>query len=65
MMAIRPYISLLIPVVVLDLGLRLFAFFDLLRRERIKVLPKWTWALIVLLVGYIGYISYLVLGREE
>ncbi len=65
MMAIRPYISLLIPVVVLDLGLRLFAFFDLLRRERIKVLPKWTWALIVLLVGYIGSISYLVLGREE
>lgn len=65
MMAIRPYIGLLIPVVVLDLGLRLFAFFDLLRRERIKVLPKWTWALIVLLVGYIGSISYLVLGREE
>jgi hypothetical protein len=65
MEAIRPYIPLLIPVVLLDTGLRLFTFLDVLRRERCRALPKWAWGLIVLCVGYVGSISYLILGREE
>ncbi len=64
MEAIRPYIPLLVPLVVLDLGLRLFAFMDLLRRERLKG-AKWMWGLIVLLVGFVGPILYMVLGRED
>jgi hypothetical protein len=62
---IRPYIGLLIPVVLLDLGLRVYCLVDVLRRERFKALPKWAWGLIVGLVGYIGSISYLLLGQEE
>lgn len=65
MEAIRPYIGLLIPVVLLDLGLRVYCLAEVLRRERFKALPKWAWALIVSLVGYIGAITYLLLGREE
>jgi len=64
MEAIRPYIPMLVPLVILDLGLRLFAFLDLLKRERVKG-TKWMWALIVLLVGSIGPILYFVLGRED
>ena len=64
MEAIRPYIPMLVPLVILDLGLRLFAFLDLLKRERVKG-TKWVWALIVLLVGSIGPILYFVLGRED
>ena len=62
--AIRPYIPMLVPLVILDLGLRLFAFLDLFKRERVKG-TKWVWALIVLLVGFIGPILYFVLGRED
>jgi hypothetical protein len=58
------YLPLLVPLVILDLGLRLFAFVDLLRCERIKG-QKWMWGLLVLLVGFIGPILYFVLGREE
>ena len=64
MEAIRPYIPMLVPLVILDQGLRLFAFLDLLKRERVKG-TKWVWALIVLLVGFIGPILYFVLGRED
>lgn len=64
MEAIRPYIPMLVPLVVLDSGLRLFAFLDVLKRERVKG-TKLMWALIVLLVGFIGPILYFVLGRED
>ncbi len=64
MEAIRPYIPMLVPLVILDLGLRLFAFLDVLKRERVKG-TKLMWALIVLLVGFIGPILYFVLGRED
>ena len=65
MEAIRPYIPMLVPLAILDLGLRLFAFLDLLKRERVKG-TKWVWALIVLLVGsFVGPILYFVLGRED
>ena len=56
---------LLIPVVLIELGLKAFALLDLLRRERAKGLPKWGWALVILLVNLFGPIAYLVLGREE
>jgi hypothetical protein len=62
--AIRPYIPMLVPLIILDLGLRLFAFLDVLKRERVKG-TKWMWALIVLLVGFVGPILYFVLGRED
>ena len=64
MEAIRPYAPLLVPLAVLQLGLGLFAFVDLLRRERVKG-PKWLWGLAVLCIGFIGPILYFVVGREE
>lgn len=64
MEAIQPYIPLLVPLVLLQLGLGLFAFVDLLRRERVKG-PKWAWSLAVLFIGFIGPILYFVVGRED
>lgn len=59
--AILPY---LIPILILDLGLKIFALVDLARRETTKG-PKWLWALIILLVNVIGPILYFVIGRED
>jgi len=57
-------IPFLIPIVLLQLGLMVFALVDLIRRERTKG-PKWIWALVVVFVNLIGPVIYLVVGREE
>ncbi len=58
------WLPLLVPIVFLQLGLMIFALVDLTRRERTKG-PKWAWALVIVLINFIGPIVYLVIGREE
>ncbi len=58
-------LPLLIPVVVIQFGLMIVALLDLLRRERVKFLPKWGWLLVIALVNLIGPIVYFAVGREE
>lgn len=55
---------LLIPLILIQLGLAVIALVDLARRERTKG-PKWAWALVILLVNFIGPVLYLVIGRED
>lgn len=64
MEAIQPYIPFLIPVILIQLGLLVFALVDLIRRERTKG-PKWMWGLIIVLISIIGPVIYLLAGREE
>jgi hypothetical protein len=59
--SIIPY---LIPIIILQLGLMVFALVDLARRERTRG-PKWMWALIIILGELIGPILYFIIGREE
>ena len=61
---ISSLIPYLIPIVLLQLGLMVFALVDLAHRERTKG-PKWVWALVIIFVNLIGPIVYLVVGREE
>jgi hypothetical protein len=61
---IMSYLPLLIPIVLLELGLMIFAMVDLIRRERTKG-PKWLWAILILCVQLFGPIAYLLVGREE
>ena len=61
---ISSLIPYLIPIVLLQLGLMVFALVDLMRRERTNG-PKWVWALVIIFVNLIGPIVYLVAGREE
>ncbi len=58
------YLPLIIPLVVIQLGLMIFALVDLLRREQTRG-PKWVWALVILFVNMIGPIIYFVAGRED
>lgn len=64
METIKPYIPYLIPVILLQLGLMVFALIDLTRRERTKG-PKWMWALIIVVVNIIGPVVYLLAGKDE
>ncbi|MBM3150631.1 MAG: PLDc_N domain-containing protein [Chloroflexi bacterium] len=58
------YIPFLIPVVIIQLGLVIAALLDLIRRERTRG-PKWAWALVIVLVNFIGPILYFVVGRKD
>lgn len=61
---ISALIPFFIPVILLEIGLMIFALVDLIRREKTKG-PKWVWALVVLFISLIGPVIYLVFGREE
>jgi hypothetical protein len=59
------WILLVIPLVLVQLGLMIFALRDLLQREKFKHLPKWAWALIIVFGELIGPIAYLLAGRGD
>ena len=59
------FIALLIPLILVQIGLWVFALRDLVKRKRVKWDNKWLWGAIILLVNYVGPILYFILGREE
>jgi hypothetical protein len=61
---IQQYLPLLVPVILIQLGLMIVALVDLIRRAQTRG-PKWVWALVIVLVNYIGPIIYFVAGRKE
>jgi uncharacterized membrane protein YhaH (DUF805 family) len=61
---IKQYLPFLIPIIVIELALVITALVDLVRREKTRG-PKWMWALIIVLVNFIGPIIYFVAGRSE
>jgi hypothetical protein len=61
-MELLPFI---IPLVLLQLTLMIVALVDLIRREKTRGLPKWAWALVIVLGELIGPIVYFIFGRGE
>ncbi|HOB29744.1 MAG: PLD nuclease N-terminal domain-containing protein [Dethiobacteria bacterium] len=53
------------PLFALELGLKIWALADLFRRNKVRWLPKFGWALIIILVNLFGSLAYLLFGREE
>lgn len=61
---IQQLLPLLIPIIILELALMIFALVDLIRREKTRG-PKWLWVIIIVLFNLIGPIIYFIVGREE
>ncbi len=61
-MQILPFI---IPLVLVQLVLLVICLLDLVRREKVKFLPKWAWGIIIFLGQLIGPVIYLIIGRAE
>lgn len=55
----------IIPLILLELGLMVFALVDCVRRKRVRGDNKVVWILIIVLVNIIGPIVYLAVGRKE
>ena len=53
-----------IPVIIIEYGLLIFALIQLFKNE-VKYMPKWGWALIIVLINIIGPIVFLLAGRKK
>ena len=63
---LRPYIPFLVPIILLQLGLMIFALVDLARRPATAANgPRWAWAFIIIFINIIGPIAYFLIGRRE
>jgi hypothetical protein len=58
--------ALLVPLIILELLLVVFALVDVIRRDpRLVRGNKAVWILVILLIGTLGPICYLIAGRKE
>ena len=53
------------PLLVLQIGLAIWALADVLRRKTVKSLSKGLWIVIILFVSLFGPILYFIIGRGE
>ncbi|MBU3112439.1 PLDc N-terminal domain-containing protein [Clostridium lacusfryxellense] len=63
-MEIVEIIKLLAPIIIMELVLVGFCLYRL-RVDRVKFLPKWSWAIIIIFIQLIGGIAFLLIGRER
>ncbi len=57
---------LVLPIVLIEVGLILFALRDLLKPERrVRGESKLMWGLIIVFISLLGPILYFVIGRSE
>jgi hypothetical protein len=61
---LMPYLPLLIPLILIDLGLKIAAILDLLKQPKLRG-PKWLWIVIAVGVNLVGPILYFTLARED
>jgi len=57
-------IKLLAPIIIIQIALIIFTLLKL-TKDKVKYLPKWGWALIILFINLFGPIIYLIIGRER
>lgn len=56
----------LIPLIVIQLALQLYALYDIYQRRGARPpLPTWGWVVIVVLGEIIGVMLYFAIGRKE
>ena len=65
-MNVETLVLVLVPIIVIQLGLLVWALYDLTRPERrVKGDSKVVWALIIIFINLLGPILYFLVGREE
>ena len=57
-------IILLLPLIVIELVLKVICFRDWLHREHFTGIPRTGWLLLFLFVNFFGPVAYLLFGRK-
>ncbi len=58
-------LPLLIPILLIQIGLQIYALIDLARQERVRWNNKWIWVAIIILAEILGPIVYFIFARKE
>ncbi len=58
-------LPLLIPIILIQLGLQIFALVDLSRTARVRGGSKWLWVAIIILLEIFGPIVYFVAAKQQ
>jgi len=58
------FLPLLIPIIIIQYGVMIFALVQLFRNEA-TYLPKWGWALIIIFINIIGPVVFLIAGKKK
>ena len=56
-------VLIVLPIIVLQLGLQIYAIYDLWKRWEVAQ-ERWLWVIVVLVAGLLGPLAYFVLGRK-
>ena len=62
--ALKQYLPLLIPILLIEIALWVVALIDLVRRPHTNG-PKWLWVIIIVFANLIGPIVSFIVGRKE
>ena len=62
---IKELLPFLIPLLLLEVGLVVWALIDVSKRERVRGGNKLVWILVIVFLNIIGPIVYFIFGREE
>ena len=63
---LKEYLPFLIPIVLLELGLFIYAIVHVFRHTKYKCGNRMIWAIVVILgMNFVGPILYLLLGKES
>lgn len=62
---IGEYLPILIPIVVLEIGLMIYALSQVLKHDKFKFGNKAMWIVVVVLIQIIGPILYLIIGKDN
>ena len=62
---LRDILPFLIPIILLQIGLMIWALIDIIKREHVTGGNKVVWILVVVLLNLIGPIIYFIFGRKE
>jgi hypothetical protein len=57
-------LPLLIPVLLIQFGMQIYALIDLYRQPQVKG-SKWVWAVVIILGEILGPIIYFIFARKE
>jgi hypothetical protein len=63
-MTLGEIIRLFLPLIIIQFLLMIFCLYKL-TKDKVKFLPKWGWALIIIFINFFGAIFYLLVGRER
>ncbi|WP_280739371.1 MULTISPECIES: PLD nuclease N-terminal domain-containing protein [unclassified Enterococcus] len=64
-MNINEFLPILIPLIILQFGLGIYAVIDILRQKSYKIGNRVIWIPVVLLLSIIGPVLYFVFGKEK